>query len=121
MMRRCVLNGSGTTDEDAALSSSVSCTDVDGDALEYLLVSGAVHGTLVFNSDGTFVYTPAANYHGADSFTFKANDGLVDSNVATFSITVTPVNDAPVCANDSGTVAEDEVLADAVDVHGRGR
>ena len=41
-------------------------------------------------------YTPAANYNGPDSFTFKANDGTLDSNVATVTITVTAVNDAPV-------------------------
>ncbi|HEX6027250.1 MAG TPA: hypothetical protein VFZ00_34945, partial [Solirubrobacter sp.] len=42
--------------------------------------------------------TPAANYNGPDSFTFKANDGAADSNVATVSITVRPVNDPPSCA-----------------------
>src|SRR5439155_12932299 len=43
---------------------------------------------------------------GADSFTYAANDGLLDSNTATVSITVTPVNDAPAANNDSATVAE---------------
>ena len=47
------------------------------------------------NADGTFTYTPAPNYHGPDSFTFKANDGTVDSNTATVAITVSAVNDAP--------------------------
>jgi len=40
-------------------------------------------------------YTPAAGYYGADSFTFKANDGALDSNIATVSITVVPPNRAP--------------------------
>ena len=48
-------------------------------------------------------YHPAANYTGADSFTFKVNDGALDSTPATVSITVTPVNDAPVAQ--SGTLA----------------
>ena len=52
-------------------------------------------------------YTPAANYNGPDSFTFKANDGTADSNVATVTITVTAVNDAPVAANGSLTTSED--------------
>src|SRR5207248_1123441 len=52
-------------------------------------------------------YTPSANYNGPDSFTFKANDGSLDSNVATVTITVAAVNDAPVAADDAVTTAED--------------
>ena len=44
-------------------------------------------------------YTPALNYNGSDSFTFKVNDGTVDSNVATIDLTVTAVNDTPTCTN----------------------
>ena len=50
-------------------------TDMDGDALTAVLVSGPAHGTLTLNPDGSFTYTPAANYNGADTFTYKANDG----------------------------------------------
>ena len=50
-------------------------TDVDGNTLTATLVSGPTHGTLDLNADGTFTYTPAANYNGADSFTYRANDG----------------------------------------------
>jgi hypothetical protein len=42
----------------------------------------------MFNADGTFSYTPTAGYVGADSFTYTANDGTADSNVATVSLTV---------------------------------
>src|SRR5207249_3518309 len=86
-------------------------TDVEGDAKTAMLVSGPTHGTLTLNADGSFSYTPAANYNGADSFTYKANDGAADSNVATVSITVSAVNDAPVAANDSYSAAEDTLLA----------
>ena len=66
-------------------------------------LSGPAHGTLtVFNTaTGAFTYTPNRNYNGPDSFTFKANDGAVDSNTATVRITVDPVNDAPVANNGS--------------------
>ena len=86
-----------TTAEDTAKAVTLVATDPDLDALTYGIVAQPAHGsvTLVGN---VATYTPAANYHGADSFTFKANDGLADSNVATVSIAVTAVNDAPVLA-----------------------
>ena len=49
----------------------------------------------VINADNTVTYTPNANYTGADSFTFRANDGIADSPSFDLLITVTPVNDAP--------------------------
>ncbi|MCW5631782.1 MAG: tandem-95 repeat protein [Rubrivivax sp.] len=70
-------------------------SDADGDALTVVLVSGPAHGSVVLNADRSFTYTPAANYFGADSFTYRVNDGQADSAVATVSLTVTPVNDAP--------------------------
>src|SRR5438067_7133515 len=56
-------------------------------------------------------YTPAANYNGPDSFTFKANDGTVDSAIATVAVTVTPVNDAPVATAQSVTTNQDTAKA----------
>src|SRR5436189_291976 len=91
-------------------------TDVDGDPLTAILVDGPAHGTLSLNSDGSFSYTPALNYNGPDSFTYKANDGLADSPTnATASITVTPVNDPPGTsdrngAEDAYTTPEDTTL-----------
>ena len=69
------------------------------------------HGTLSGTAPN-LTYTPAANYNGADSFTFKVNDGTVDSAAATVSITVTAVNDAPVADAQSVTTAEDTATAD---------
>jgi VCBS repeat-containing protein len=59
-------------------------------------VANPSHGTLTLNTNGSFTYTPATNYTGTDSFTYKANDGITDSSVATVTITVNPINDAPV-------------------------
>src|SRR5262249_52187639 len=84
-----------TAAEDTAASGQVAASDVDGDPLTYSVVAGPAHGSLVFNADGTFTYTPAANYNGSDSFTYTANDGTTDSNTATVSLTVMSVNDAP--------------------------
>ena len=120
-----VTNASATLAEDTplAINPLATATDADGDALKATIVTGPSHGTLAVNADGTFKYVPTANYNGVDSFTFKVNDGKVDSNVATFSLTVTPVNDAPVLANASVAVAEDNTvtinpLATASDVDG---
>jgi len=65
-------------------------TDANGDTLSALIVTAPAHGRLSLNANGAFTYTPAAAYKGPDSFTYKANDGTADSNVATVSITVTP-------------------------------
>src|SRR5207237_1047030 len=87
-------------------------TDVDGDAKTAVLVSGPSHGTLTLNADGSFSYTPAANYNGPDGFTYKANHGTVASNpnTAPFPIPGTADSDAPVAANDSYSVSEDTTL-----------
>jgi hypothetical protein len=87
-------NQSVTTNEDTAKAITLSATDADSNALTYTVVSGPGHGTLSGTAPN-LTYTPAANYNGSDSFTFKANDGQADSNVATVAITVNAVNDAP--------------------------
>jgi VCBS repeat-containing protein len=100
-------------------------SDPDNDPLSAGLVSGPSHGTLTLNPDGSFVYTPATNHTGSDSFTYQASDGTLTSNLATVTITVSAANDAPTvtvaaggtCGRDdhSGTVnlavADEESLA----------
>ena len=89
--------------------------DPDGNPLSAVLGSGPSHGTLTLDADGSFIYTPAANFNGSDSFTYKANDGSIDSNVATVTITVTGTNDAAVLSaatfKAARTVASDEILS----------
>jgi hypothetical protein len=63
-------------------------TDADGDALTAVLVTSPAHGAVVLAADGGFNYTPVAGYSGADSFTYKANDGKDDSGVATVTLTI---------------------------------
>src|SRR5206468_310798 len=108
-------NGSATTPEDTAVAAPLSCTDVDGNTLSYTIVSGPTNGVLS-GTGASRTYTPNANYNGSDSFTFKANDGTVDSNTATFNLTVTAVNDAPDAVDDSASVAEDSATGVLIDV-----
>jgi VCBS repeat-containing protein len=75
--------------------------DLEGNPLTALLLSTTNNGTLNFNPDGSFSYTPNPNFNGTDSFTYLANDGENSSNVAMVTLTVTALNDAPVAQNDS--------------------
>lgn len=89
------------TPEDTPLSPAApgllaNDTDPRSFPLTAVLVSGVANGTLTLGSNGSFTYTPSANFNGIDSFTYKANNGSLDSNVVTVSLTVTAVNDAPV-------------------------
>jgi VCBS repeat-containing protein len=73
--------------------------------LTAILVAGPASGTLTLNANGSYTYTPNANFNGTDSFTYRVSDGTLDSNVATVSISVTAVNDPPVAGNDTALVA----------------
>jgi hypothetical protein len=77
---------------------------VDGDGLSAIQVSGPSNGTLSLDANGSFVYTPNANFHGTDTFTYKANDGTDDSNVATVTITVNAPPPPPPPANTQGKI-----------------
>jgi hypothetical protein len=85
-----------TTDEDTAKSGTLAGTDVEGSSLTFAKVSDPANGAVTINaSTGAYTYTPKANHNGSDSFTFKVNDGTVDSETASVSITVQAVNDTP--------------------------
>lgn len=98
-----------TTDEDTPLTIDVRTNDIDGDgdALAVTNVSSPNRGSAVVNANGTVTYTPAANLHGSDSFSYTMTDGNGGSDTADVSITVSPVNDSPVAAADAGATAED--------------
>jgi len=93
------------TQEDTATSGTLSASDGDGDVLSYRIAANAAKGTVVITnaSTGAFVYTPILNAYGTDSFTFVANDGTADSNAATVTVTITPVNDPPIANPDTAT------------------
>jgi hypothetical protein len=97
------------TPKNTAATVVLAASDVDGDALAYSVVASPAHGTLG-GTPPNLTYVPQTNYSGPDSFTFKVNDGTVDSAVATISITVTSVNSPPVATNGFVTTAEDGVV-----------
>jgi hypothetical protein len=63
--------------------------DVDGDPLTAVLVSQPANGAVVLSPAGSFIYTPNPEFVGTDTFTYQANDGSLDSNLATVTITIT--------------------------------
>ncbi len=104
-------NDAVTTAEDAAIiTGDVTANDTDiDDGLDITTItidSPATNGTAASNGDGTFTYTPNADYNGVDTFTYTIADNTgTPSAPATVTITVTAENDPPV-ANDDGTAAE---------------
>ena len=94
-----------STNENTTLTVAapgVLANDADADggaALQAVLVTGPSHGTLTLNANGSFVFTPANNYRGSDSFTYRATAGGGQSGPATVRITVNAVNRAPTISN----------------------
>ena len=90
----------------------------DGGSLTAVLDVGPTSGTLdLFNADGSFTYTPAADFNGSDSFTYHATDSIEDSNIATVSITVAPISDGgPTATNQAATVNEGGAVAITLNV-----
>jgi probable HAF family extracellular repeat protein len=95
-----------STPADTPVPITVTGSDPDGDPVSFVLVDGPAHGSL---SGGlpTPTYTPGPGYTGADSFTFRVDDGSAQSGVATVSITVTRVNHAPAAADQAVSTAQD--------------
>ena len=88
------------TSEDTPLTVSApgvlsNDTDADGNPLTANKVANPSHGSVTLNSNGSFTYTPSANYFGSDSFTYRARDGISYSNTVTVSISVAAVNNDP--------------------------
>src|SRR4029453_13434296 len=85
-------------------------TDAGGDALTVALVNPPASGSVTLNADGSFVYTPNANFHGTEGFSYVVRDGPGKRKAAGVTIEVTAVNDLPAAVNDSFHTSEDVPL-----------
>ena len=94
------------TDEDTAANITLTGADVDGDTISFSVLTQPTSGTLSGTAPN-LVYTPNADFNGADSFTFETSDGTLSSTVGTVSITVNPINDAPTADPGAVTLNED--------------
>jgi hypothetical protein len=118
------VNDSATADEDAPVNVDVLAndSDPDGDALTVTIGTPPFNGLASVQADGTVTYTPEADFNGQDSFVYEVDDGGLAAQ-ATVTVTVTPVNDAPVAVDDSARTDEDaaveiDVLANDSDPDG---
>ena len=112
------------TDEDTPVTIDVLAndSDPDGDPLT-VTEATAENGTVTINPEGTITYTPNPDFNGTDTITYTADDGNGGATPGTVTVTINPVNDAPVAANDSATTDVDSavdinVLGNDFDVDG---
>src|SRR5205809_518311 len=103
----------GTTAEDVAVTFTQADlkgndTDVDNSnaQLSVTAVSNPLNGAVVLNGNGTVTFTPAPDFNGTAGFDYTVSDGSL-SDIGHVTITVTPVNDAPLAVDDSATTPED--------------
>jgi hypothetical protein len=118
---------SATTNEDTPVTITLTGADIDGDPLTFSIVTAPTQGTTgaliqLTPTSASVSYTPALNFNGSDSFTFRVSDGSVNSAPATVTINVVAVDDPPTAVADAATVVEDSganplnVLANDTDV-----
>ncbi len=105
-----------TTPEDVVLTGTVSGNDTDDNtaALTYSLITPPASGSFVLSSNGNFTYTPAANYNGVVTLVYSACDSQSSCDNATVTITVSPINDAPVAVDDNYSINEETNLTGTV-------
>ncbi len=106
------INDNYTLNEDSELSADVSTndSDLDGDALVFTLLGSPSSGSIIFNSDGTFIYTPNPNFFGTDTFTYTVCDDDGNCDTVLVTIIVIPINDNPDAQDDTYTIDEDTIL-----------
>ncbi len=122
------VNDSGTTDEDTAVNINLINNDSDADGSvevsSVAIIEQPVNGSVNVDVSGQATYTPDADYHGSDSFTYVVQDnGGATSNVATVTLTVNSINDAPAANSDTVSIQEStpykiNVLGNDADVDG---
>ncbi|WP_049721304.1 retention module-containing protein [Gilvimarinus polysaccharolyticus] len=109
------VNDSISVNEDASVSDTVAGNDALGETpSSFAVTSDVSNGTLVFAADGSYTYTPDANFNGSDSFSYSITDADGQTDTATVSITVNPTSPAIDAVNDSISVKEDASVSDTV-------
>lgn len=97
-----------STDEDSAITETITATDVDEDLLSFVIKegNGAAHGSVLL-AEGQYTYTPGTDFHGTDSFTITVSDGTVEVDCL-ISVTIHSVNDAPIPVYDANISTDED-------------
>ncbi|MCG8606422.1 Ig-like domain-containing protein, partial [bacterium] len=85
--------------------------DLDGDPIISELIAGSINGKMELTANGSFTYTPNADFNGTETFDYQVSDPGGSADTATVTITVNPQNDLPVAANDAYELTEDDTLS----------
>lgn len=101
-----------TTLEDTPMEGDLSLNDLepDDEQMTFVLTTQPINGSIVFNSNGSFTYTPDQDFNGIEQMNYVVSDPSGNSDTSVLSIEITPVNDAPVCVNSVFQMLEDNVL-----------
>jgi hypothetical protein len=105
-----VIDEAVTTPEERAIYGTVSATDADHPGLLFSLESGPSHGTLKLGPAAYYAYTPDVDFNGTDSFSVRATNSEGVFDIGTITVSVTPVNDAPLAFDDDFTIDENASL-----------
>jgi len=115
---RAVSPPTATTDEDAQIQVALEAVDPDeGETLAFEIVAQPLHGSAATDGGPTATYTPAGDFNGTDSFTFRVSDGVMWSPPATVTVTVAPVNDAPIVTIDPAGPVDEGAAPIALTAH----
>ncbi len=96
-----------TTNEEISTSITLNASDPENSPLNWSILTQPQNGNLTGTAPN-LAYAPNLNFNGQDNFTFKVIDNQgTESNTATISITVTPVNDAPTATSNTYNISED--------------
>jgi hypothetical protein len=106
-------SGTLTVTEDQLATGTLRATDPEAKTLTFTLIAPPAKGVVKLNNTttGAFTYTPNSSVNGADSFSFKASDGVQDSNTASISVNIAGTNDPPMAVSDQGAVTAGSSIA----------
>ncbi|MCH7628490.1 MAG: tandem-95 repeat protein [Proteobacteria bacterium] len=108
-----VADSSASGNEDTDITGDVGAGTTSGGSLDYVVATGPANGSVVVHGDGTYTYTPDANYHGADSFTVTVTDAAAgEEKTVTIDLAVASVADLAVADSSASGNEDTDITGD---------